>query len=826
MKVYELSKKYNVSDKALIKVLKSLNVQKTKDLNSFSSLSIKELKVVEKHFHKDTSRKASPKEVHNEDQSELLIVRKGKDDPPPEAEIEEVAETDSKPAKVEIKSQGNTSSGKKVVRVTKKVVVKKRQPRQEAKVSVKPEKASVDNTPTANKRFSSNKGPTNNVDLKKSKSKPGTEKTNRKDPKDRIQINRGPGPDREFSKEGRKKDDWKKKGDKRNQKGSYRQREKEKLFQKKSKPKEIVSSIPKSIEIMETITVSDLAKKLNIKAGDIITKLIAMGVMATINQVIDSDTATLVASEYKCDIKIVSLYDETVIEEVIDKKEDLLHRPPIVTVMGHVDHGKTKLLDSIRETDVVGGEAGGITQHIGAYLIHAKDAPIIFLDTPGHEAFTAMRARGARVTDIVVLVVAADDGVMPQTIEAINHAKEAEVPIVVAINKVDSPKANTERVKQQLAEYDLTAEDWGGKTIMAEVSALKKTNIDKLLEGILLEAELLELSANPNRVAIGNIIESKIDIGRGPVATVLIQTGTLKIGDPFVSGIYSGKVRALFDDHGRSIEMALPSTPVEVLGLDGVPEAGDPFNVMDSEKSAKQIAQKRQELQRVNKARNVKKVTLDDLSRQIQEGEIQDLKIILKGDVQGSIEALKDAFHKLSNNEISVKVIHSSTGAVNENDVMLASASKAIIVGFHVHPNSKASLLAHREHVEIRKHSIIYDAINSIKSAMEGMLSPELQEEVMGQAEIRELFKVPKVGVIAGCYVTSGKIQKNNRVRLIRDGIEIFEGELLSLRRFKEDANEVKESFECGISIKNYQDLKVGDVIEGFLIKEIARTLE
>ncbi len=825
MKVYELSKKYNVSDKDLIKVLKSLNVQKTKDLNSFSSLTIKEIKVVEKHFHKDTNRKTPPKEAQYEDQSELLIVRKGKDEAPAEKESEEVSETDSKLTKSISKSQDNSNSGKKVVRVTKKVVVKKKRPVQVTKTSDKLDTASVKSSPKTKEKVPSDNGLVKN---KANKPVPKTDKNYKKDPKDRIQINRGPTADRSLSKEGRKKDDWKKKGDRRNQRDGYRQRDqKEKLFKKKSKPKEIkASSIPKIIEIMETITVSDLAKKLNIKAGDIITKLIAMGVMATINQVIDSDTASLLAGEYKCNTKIVSLYDETVIEELVDKKEDLLHRPPIVTVMGHVDHGKTKLLDSIRTTDVVGGEAGGITQHIGAYLIHTENANIIFLDTPGHEAFTAMRARGARVTDIVVLVVAADDGVMPQTIEAINHAKEAEVPIVVAINKIDSPKANSERVKQQLAEYDLTAEDWGGKTIMVELSALKKTNIDKLLEGILLEAELLELSANPNRGAIGNIIESKIDIGRGPVATVLIQTGTLKVGDPFVSGVYSGKVRAMFDDHGRPLDVALPSTPVEVLGLDGVPEAGDPFNVMDSEKSAKQIAQKRQELQRVNKAKNVKKVTLDDLSRQIQEGEIQDLKIILKGDVQGSIEALKDAFHKLSNDEVSVKVIHSSTGAVNENDVMLASASNAIIVGFHVHPNSKASLLAHREHVEIRKHSIIYDAINSIKSAMEGMLAPDLQEELMGQAEIRELFKVPKIGVIAGCYVTSGKIQKSNRVRLIRDGIEIFEGELSSLRRFKDDANEVKESFECGISIKNYQDLKVGDVIEGFVIREIAKTLD
>ncbi|MDH4129753.1 MAG: translation initiation factor IF-2 [Spirochaetota bacterium] len=643
-----------------------------------------------------------------------------------------------------------------------------------------------------------------------------------------MQINRS--PKREFTKEGKKKEDahWKKKSSKRvaYEKIERLKEEKEKFFTKKNKIKESKTiSIPKSIEIMETITVSDLAKKLNVKAGEIIAKLISMGVMATINQVIDSDTANIVAIEYNCETKVVSLYDETIIEEAADSQGDLVFRPPIVTVMGHVDHGKTRLLDAIRETDVVASEAGGITQHIGAYQINIKSGSIVFLDTPGHEAFTAMRARGAKVTDIVVLVVAGDDGVMPQTIEAINHAREAEVPIVVAINKIDSPKVNLDRVKQQLADLDLLPEEWGGKTMIVEVSALKKMNLDKLLDAILLEAEMLELRANPNRKAYGTIIESRIDIGRGSVATVLIQNGTLKIGDSFVSGVYSGKVRALFNDKGQPVNMALPSTPVEVLGLDGVPNAGDPFNVIEEEKIAKQIAQKRQELKRINNAKNVKKITLDDLSRQIKEGEIKDLKIVLKGDVQGSIEALKDAFHKLSNSEINVKVIHSSTGAINENDVMLASASNAIIVGFHVHPNSKAFNLAHRENVEIRKHSIIYDAIDSIKNAMEGMLSPELREEITGQAEVRELYKVPKVGVIAGCYVQSGKILKNSRLRIIREGIEVYEGDVLALKRFKDDVTEVKEKFECGISIHNYQDIKVGDIIEGFIIKEFAKTL-
>ncbi len=576
---------------------------------------------------------------------------------------------------------------------------------------------------------------------------------------------------------------------------------------------------------MDTITISDLAKKLNIKASEIIVKLLSWGTVATINQIIDSDTVSLVTNEYNCETKIVSLYDETVIDELKDKEEDLKDRPPIVTVMGHVDHGKTKLLDSIREADVAGTESGGITQHIGAYEIATAKGKVVFLDTPGHEAFTAMRARGAKITDIVVLVVAADDGVMPQTIEAINHAKEASVPIVVAINKIDSPNANSDRVRQQLADYDLIPEEWGGKFIMVEVSALKKMNLEKLIEAILLEAELLELKANPNRPAGGTIVESKIDIGRGPVATVLVQAGTLKVGDSFVSGVYSGRVRALFNYKGQIVDKATPSCPVEVLGLDGVPKAGDPFNVVDDDKIARQYSQKRQELHRVEKAKLVKKVTLDDLSRQINSGEIKELKIILKGDVQGSIEALKDAFVKLSNSEIGVKVIHSSTGAINENDIMLASASNAIIIGFHVRPNNKALLLAQREHVEIIRHSIIYDAINSIKRAMEGLLDPELKEEITGQAEVRELFRVPKVGVIAGCYVSYGKILKSNKVRIIRDSIEVYEGDILALKRFKDDVTEVKEQFECGISIKNFNDFKVGDVIEGFFIKETSKTI-
>ena len=828
MKVYELSKKYNISDKEMIKVLKTLKVESDKELDSFTSLTVKDIKSVEKHFSKGASPKPSAKDKTVDDKTEFLIVKKGKEDSGASAKAKESSEKENKESPPD---KSIATQEKKAVRVSKKVVVKKKKkdiPSKDTAPAEMKKPADLKHRNAAKPPAHASQTPDKR---KVGASSPAHGKDKSKSDKDMIHINKGNKPQQPFAGQEVKKDNthWKKKTEKRYQREQYKGKKEEKekqIYKKKSQQKEVkASSIPKSIEIMDTIRVSDLAKKLNVKASEIIAKLISMGVMATINQVIDSETAIIIASEYSCETKIVSLYEETVIEEIKDKDEDLISRPPIVTVMGHVDHGKTKLLDAIRESDVVAGEAGGITQHIGAYQISVGEQSVVFLDTPGHEAFTAMRSRGAKVTDIVVLVVAADDGVMPQTVEAINHAKEAEVPIVVAINKMDSEKANPDRVKQQLSDMELVPEEWGGKTIMVEVSALKRTNLDKLLESLLLESEILELKANPNRVAIGTIIESKIDIGRGPVATVLVQNGTLSVGDPFVSGVFSGRVRALFNDRGFNVDKAFPSTPVEVLGLDGVPEAGDPFNALVDEKGAKQIAQKRQELQKVNKARDVKKITLDDLSRQIKEGEIKDLKIVLKGDVQGSIEAIKDAFEKLSNEEVNVKVIHSSTGAINENDVMLASASNAIIFGFHVHPNSKAALLAQREHVEIRKHSIIYDAINSVKSAMEGMLAPELREEITGQAEVRELFKVPKIGIIAGCYVTGGRILKSNRVRVIRDGIEVYEGDILALKRFKDDVTEVKDQFECGISIQNYQDLKVGDVIEGFLIKEIAKTL-
>jgi translation initiation factor IF-2 len=600
----------------------------------------------------------------------------------------------------------------------------------------------------------------------------------------------------------------------------------EKLFPQKKKSVSKANPIPKGIAIMEVITVSDLAKKMNLKASELISKLMSMGMMVTINQQIDAETATILASEYGCDVKIVSLYDETIIEQEDKGDVKLLPRPPIVTVMGHVDHGKTKLLDAIRTTNIVDSEHGGITQHIGAYVVEVSDNQIIFLDTPGHEAFTLMRARGAQVTDIVILVVAADDGVMPQTVEAINHAKAGDVPIIVAINKIDLPDANTEKVKQQLAEYELMPEAWGGHTLFNEISALKKQGINDLLDSILLQAEMLELGANYDCNASGKVIESKIDHGRGIIATVLIQQGTLRVGDFFVAGIYSGKVRAMFNDRGEKVDEATPSIPVEILGFTGIPDAGDPFQVTKSEKVARQVGTKRQELKKLEEAQNVKKITLDNLYEQIKEGEIQELKVIIKGDVHGSVEALQTALEKLSTDEVRLNVIHALAGAINESDVRLASSSNALIIGFHVRPTANAQVLADREKVEIKKYNVIYDAVDQIKQAMEGMLQPEIKEEVVGMVEVRDTFKVPKIGVIAGCYVVSGLVRRGLDVHLIRDDVEIYKGKISSLKRFKEDVREVEAGYECGIGIENYNDIKVGDTIEVVELKEYAKTLD
>ena len=599
------------------------------------------------------------------------------------------------------------------------------------------------------------------------------------------------------------------------------------LFESKKKVETPASVVPKSIEIMETVSISDLAKKMNLKASEIIGKLFSSyGQMVTINQSIDRETAELLCSEYGCEVKVVSLYDETVIQGDEDVAENMLPRPPIVTVMGHVDHGKTKTLDAIRNAHVAEGEAGGITQAIGAYSVHSDMGDITFLDTPGHEAFTMMRARGAQVTDVVVLVVAADDGVMPQTLEAIAHAKDAKVPIIVAVNKIDKPEANPDRVKTQLSEQGLTPEEWGGDTQYVHISAKQKMGIDDLLDAILLQAEMLELKATFDCRAEGKILESRIDQGRGVVSSVVVQRGTLKLGDPFVAGIYSGRVRAMFDDRGRRIKEAGPSTPVEVLGMEEMPNAGDPFQVTEDDKEARAIATKRQELKRYEAAKAVKKTTLDTLFKDIESHEVQELKIIIKADLQGSAEALKTSLEKLSTSEIRVNVIHSSAGAINESDVTLAAAdSNAIIIGFNVRPTPKAKALADTEKVDIRKYNIIYKCVEEIQAAMEGMLSPDTKEQVIGSVEVRETFKVPKIGTIAGCYVAEGVVRRNSLVNLVRDGVVKYTGKIASLKRFKDDAKEVTTGYECGLSLENWQDIQVGDTMEIFEYIEVARKL-
>ena len=600
----------------------------------------------------------------------------------------------------------------------------------------------------------------------------------------------------------------------------------DKIFTQKKKQVVKTNPIPERIEIMETISVSDLAKKMNLKASEIIGKLMSMGMMVSITQSIDADTATLLASEYGCDVHIISLYDETVIASEADNEEDMHTRPPVVTVMGHVDHGKTKTLDAIRSAKVAESEFGGITQHIGAYMVDTPKGKITFLDTPGHEAFTMMRARGAAITDIVILVVAADDGVMPQTVEAINHAKDANVPIVVAVNKVDKPEANPDKVMTQLSDLGLMPEEWGGDTQYVKISALKKEGIDELLDAVLLQAEILELRANWNCRAEGKVIESRTDHGRGVVSTIIVERGCLKTGDPYVAGIYSGRVRAIFNDRGQKIDQATPSMPVEILGLEAMPNAGDPFQVTESEKTARAISSKRKELKRFEDAKNVKKVTLDNLYATIDAGEVTELKVVIKADVQGSAEALKLSLEKLSTPEVRIAVIHSSAGAINESDVLLAAAdSNAIIIGFNVRPTPKAKILADQEKIDIRKYNVIYKCVEEMTQALEGLLKPEVKEEVIGMLEVRDTFKVPKVGTIAGSYVMQGVIKRTSSVNVIREGIVIYTGKVSSLKRFKDDAKEVTTGYECGVGIDEWHDIKIGDQFEVFEFVEVARKL-
>jgi len=582
----------------------------------------------------------------------------------------------------------------------------------------------------------------------------------------------------------------------------------------------------KAIVMGEIISIKELSEKIGIPATEIMKKLMGMGILVTINQDIDYETAAIVSSEFGIELeqKASKSFEEMLIEgDVEDDPSSLEPRPPVITVMGHVDHGKTSLLDAIRSTNVTAQEAGGITQHIGAYTVKVDGKPITFLDTPGHEAFTSLRARGAQVTDIAILVVAANDGVMPQTVEAINHAKEAGVPIIVAINKIDVTGANPERVKQELTEHGLIVEEWGGDTIAVPVSALHRQGIDELLEMVLLVAEMQELKANPNRRAKGTIIEAELDKGRGPVATVLVQNGTLRVGDSIVAGTAYGRVRAMMDHTGKRLKEAGPSTPVQVLGLSEVPEAGDIMYCVEDDKLAKQVAEERKAKLKEQQIKASSKLSLDDLFSKIKEGEIKELNLIIKADVQGSVEALRQSLEKLSNDEVRVRTIHGAVGAINESDVMLASASNAIIIGFNVRPSAGVNELAKKENIDIRLYRVIYNAIEDIEAAMKGMLEPEFREVILGHAEVRETFRISGVGVVAGCYVTDGKIIRNGDVRLVRDGIVIYEGSIESLKRFKDDVREVATGYECGIGLANFNDIKVGDVIEVSIMEEIKK---
>ncbi|MGD8267028.1 MAG: translation initiation factor IF-2 [Desulfobacterales bacterium] len=585
-------------------------------------------------------------------------------------------------------------------------------------------------------------------------------------------------------------------------------------------------AIKRRVKVDEAIVLAELAKRMGIKASEIIKQLMGMGVMATVNQSLDFETASLVAAEFDYEIEKAAFEEETLLKVEQDDPTKLAERPPVVTIMGHVDHGKTSLLDVIRQSHITDTEAGGITQHIGAYCVSTSKGPITFLDTPGHEAFTAMRSRGAQVTDLVVLVVAADDGVMPQTLEAINHSRASEVPIIVAVNKIDKAGADADRVMRELAENGLAAEDWGGDTIFVRVSAKEKTGIDELLEMILLQSEIMELKADAEKFAYGHVVEAKLDSGRGPVATVLVKEGTLKNGDPVVCGIHHGKVRAMLNDMGQPVAEAGPSIPVEVLGLSGVPVAGDELLALKDEKDAKQVSSHRGQKQRVKELARSNRMSLENLFDQMKEGEVKDLNLIIKADVDGSMEALRDSLTKLSNEEVKINIVHSATGTITESDVSLAAVSNAIIIGFNVRPTPKVQALATEENVDMRYYNVIYDVIKEVKNAIVGMMESTFEERVLGRADVRQIFHIPKIGTIAGCYVTDGKIERGQRLRLLRDGVVHYEGRNSSLRRYKDDAKEVQSGYECGIGIENFNDIKVGDVIECYYLEEIRPEIE
>ncbi len=787
MRIYELAKSINLTNKEIIVKLAGQGISVKSHMSNIDDSTAEKLIEL---FTKDGKVRAGTKLT--------APKKKVKPEKPAPAKKAKEAQAPAKPkVKAEVKQPPQkVAADKKTETAPKEKVKQKKSDPETESISVKEKEASPDSKPQKE---------TDPGKITKFKAKPGMQRAF--DSIRRVEVS--------------------KKG--------YDFKPRFKKHDKKQQSKKPDADAPtttqprkREIKFQEGTTVKEFSELIGQKLNDLIKKFMELGSMPTINQAVDPDAAQIIAETYGLKLEITKFDDDEalLLEEEIDESA-LTHRPPIVTIMGHVDHGKTTLLDAIRETKVTETEAGGITQHIGAYKVKLKDKEIAFLDTPGHEAFTIMRARGAEVTDIVVLVVAADDSVMPQTIEAIDHAKAADVPIVVAVNKIDKPDANIQKVQNELSQRDVVPEDWGGKNIFVEVSAKEKTGIEHLLEMILLQADMMELKADYNRNARGTVVEAKLDKGRGPVATILVKSGTLKAGDSFLVGTIAGKVRALIDDTGKKIKKAGPSTPVEVIGFPEVPQAGDIFVVMEDEKKARQIALNRLHKQKTASFGKKKKLTLDDLFEKVKEGEIKDLNLIIKADVQGSVEAVKDSLLNLKHPEVKVNIIHTGAGGINESDVMLATASNAIIIGFNIRPDPNATSLIDREGVDVRLYSVIYDAIDDIKKALEGLLEPTITEKVLGRAEVRNIFSISRLGTIAGCHVQDGKISRSSAgIRVIRDNVVIYESKISSLKRFKEDAKEVLSGFECGIMVENFNDLKVGDILENYIKEEVAAKLE
>ncbi len=802
IRIYELAKELHQDSKTIISQLKKMEIEA---VNHMSTIDQGDADKIRQHFTQSTKSPAS-------DDKQETKKSQAKEQAASEKNVAgEVKKTDVKKGRQEgehkrsAKQETSKQEGKKNGR-------RENNEKQRPSASVKKQKneashhsvaaaAQADQTKVQNRR--DNKKKQKNKDYYANHEEEYNNASSKKSRSER-ENSRG-----HFGKNGKNKN-------KKNKKGQVPQKEVHEF-----------AEVQYHVVVEQTITVQELAKQLGKKASEIIMKLMSLGVMATMNQELDYETAAIIAEEYGATIEMKATMEENLLSEneEEDRPEDLVTRPPVVTIMGHVDHGKTSLLDQIRNSNIISTEAGGITQHIGAYQVAINGQKITFLDTPGHEAFTAMRARGAQITDIAILVVAADDGVMPQTIEAIDHAKAAGVPIIVAINKIDKPDANPETVKTELTQYGLVAEDWGGDTIMVPVSAKKNIGINDLLEMILLVAEMEDLKANPKRSARGKVIESKLDKNRGSTATLLVQNGTLHNGDFLIVGTTQGRIRAMFDYHGQPIDSAGPSVPAEILGLNDVPAAGDDFVVVANERLAKQVAEQRSQEKHMQEITRGAKVSLEDLFNQIQQGDVQELNIVLKADTQGSIEAIRQSLEKLSTDEVRVNIIRTAVGGIRETDVSLAMASNAIIIGFNVRPDSNAKKLAEKEQVDVKTYSIIYEAIDDVKAAMSGLLAPDIKESELGQAEVRSVIKVPKVGNIAGCYVTDGKITRHSKIRLLRDGIVIYDGEIASLRRFKDDVREVASGYECGISLEKYNDFKEGDVLEAYVLEEIKREL-